>query len=168
MRLTKAASKEAQGSSTQQYNQAQEAHLICHVHTKGRAERGCSPPALTDMDIPQQEPAAEKRDRSQLSWCSPLQPRSPGTFVTCQTHQLLPTRWEVSSRQPACPGPMATRTRSPHRPLKGACPPGWRQRSQAPVTSSASCHPATADNGRCWGGGEATCLKSRDVFTQII
>lgn len=58
MRQTKAASREAQGSSTQQHNQAQEAHLICHVHTEGRAERGCSPPALPDMDIPQQDLAA--------------------------------------------------------------------------------------------------------------
>lgn len=45
------------GSSAQQYNQTQEAHLICHVHTEGKAKRGSSPPALADMDIPQQEPA---------------------------------------------------------------------------------------------------------------
>lgn len=61
MRQTKVVANEAQGSSTQQYNQAQEAHLICHVHTEGRAARGCSPPALTDTDIPQQEPAAQKK-----------------------------------------------------------------------------------------------------------
>lgn len=58
MRQTKAAANEAQGSSTQQYNEAQEAHLICHVHTE-ELGRGCSLPALTDTDIPQQEPAAK-------------------------------------------------------------------------------------------------------------
>lgn len=63
MRQTKAVANEAQGSSTQQYNQAQEAHLICHVHTEGRATRDCSPPALTDTDIPQQEPAAQKKKK---------------------------------------------------------------------------------------------------------
>lgn len=94
MRQTKAVANEAQGSSTQQYNQAQEAHLICHVHTEGRAARGCSPPALTDTDIPQQEPAAGKKkggDGSELSWCSPPEPRSPGTCVTWQSPRAMPT-----------------------------------------------------------------------------
>lgn len=151
------------GSSAQQYNQTQEAHLICHVHTEGKAKRGSSPPALADMDIPQQEPAGggkknKKKDCSRLSRCSPLQPRSPGTFVTCQTHQLLPTRWKVNGRQPACPGPMATRCLSPHRPLTGPRPPGWQGRS-APVTSPASA-PRAAGNGGCPArmGGNNTFL----------
>lgn len=63
MRHAKAASKEAQGSSTPQYNQAQEAHLICHVHIDGRADRDCSLPVLSDMDIPEQEPATEEEKK---------------------------------------------------------------------------------------------------------
>lgn len=38
MRQNKAVANEAHGSSTQQYNQAQEAHLICHVRTEEELE----------------------------------------------------------------------------------------------------------------------------------
>lgn len=47
MRQTKAVANEAHGSSTQQYNQAQEAHLICHVRTEALEEAAPCQHSLT-------------------------------------------------------------------------------------------------------------------------
>lgn len=145
--------KAAAHSSTIKYRK----HIWFVTFTQNEVKRGCSPLLLADMDIPLQEPATEKRGNILISWCSPLWPRSPGTPVTWQTHQLLPSRWEVSSRQPACLGPMAAHTPVTP-PMSPACPAG-RGTHRAPVTHSAA-QPG-AGHSHCpikAGGSEAFLL----------
>lgn len=137
MRQTKAVANEAQGSSTQQYNQAQEAHLICHVHTEGRAARGCSPPALSDTDIPQQEPAAVKKIKKKGSQWAQLVLSSRAKVSRDGCHMAeppaMPTGWEVSGSSRQLKGARGPGTAS-------AAPLAWRTKRWLCLGNSGPSH----------------------------
>lgn len=123
--------------------------MICHVHTEGRAGRGCSPPALTDTDIPQQEPAAEQQKKGSQSAQLVLSSRAKVSRDVChmESPRPVPTRGEVSGSSVPARGQWQRAALTP-------------PRSRAPDTARPR-HTATA------AAPARRTEQQRDAFTEV-
>lgn len=140
MRQTKAVANEAHGSSTQQYNQAQEAHLICHVRTEEELEEAAPCQHSLTRIFHSKNQLQKKKEGIAVSSAGALlySQGLPGRLSHAKPRPM-PTRGEVSgSRRPR--GANGSGSARP----AALTPP--RQGRPRPDTATAARHPATAGN----------------------